>query len=490
MTIARLLGGLAGASYLTPVPEPQAFDDGDLGRVVARVADRISDVYLLDSYYRGDHRIGFATRHWRTEFGRLVKALNANYCPRVVDSMTDRLRLASIDIFRNGNPDPDANQIIIDAFRDNRFDRRAGMMHALAARHGEAYLLVWPHPDTGRPAYYPHTADRMVVEWDESRPGELVWAAKVWMEGRRCRVTIYYPEHVERWVTRSAAYNGIPTSAKGFIPYDEDGEGSVYTHSYGRVPVVPFLNNTVDGMLGRSELIDVLPIQDTLNKALADMFVAMEYAGFPQRWATGLLTDERDPVTGQPIYPFQGGVERLFTSDSPDTTFGQFATADLNQFVAVQDSLRSDIARVSGTPLHYLLLSGSFPSGEALWVADSPMRSKVNDRQDDYGVSWEDVGLLTLLVAGAASPTSIAEWTAEAAWLDTSPEGPLARAEYAGAVRELGASESEGFRILGWDTAKIEAIRQEKAEEGLNDFDAGGEGDTEAVNAIAGGPEA
>jgi hypothetical protein len=497
VSIARLLPGvpilrdMLDRVIAPTVLEPIGQDQGDLEWALARIKPRIEDVALLDGYYNGDHRIGFtATEKWRTQFGKLIKSLNANYCPAVVDAMVDRLRLANLSILADGDPDEELTDALSQTFRENRFDRRAGMMHALAARHGEAFLLIWPHPDTDRPAYYPHDAAHMVARYDPERPLEIDVAAKVWMDGRRCRVTLYYRDRIERWATKSN-YSGIPVNAKGFTLYDEDGEPDIFANPYGRVPIVPFLNNTVDGMAGRSELIDVIPIQDLLNKSIADMFVSMEFAGFPQRWATGLAGEEKDPITGESLYPFVAGVERMFTSDSPDTAFGQFQSADLAAFVTVQDSVRSDIARVSRTPIHYLLLTGAFPSGEALHVADAPLRAKIADRQDEHGGSWEDVALLSAVVAGAIRPEGLEPYSAEATWRDTDPSGAQSRATYATALRaDLDSSEAEAWRTLGWDDAKIEQVRAEREEEGLEAQAApSDEGGGEAgVAAIATGP--
>ena len=497
MSIARLLPGvpmLRDMLNRVVVPEPleaSGREDGDIAWALARIKPRIEDVALLDGYYNGDHRIAFtATEKWRTQFGKLIKSLNSNYCPAVIDAMVDRLRLADLTILDNGNPDEALTDALGATFAENRFDRRAGMMHALAARHGEAFLLVWPHPDTDRPAYYPHDAAHMVCRYDVERPLEIEVAAKVWMEGRRARITLYYRDRVERWATRST-YTGLPVNEKGFTPYSEDGEPDVFANPYGRVPIVPFLNNTTDGMAGRSELIDVIPIQDLLNKAIADMFVNMEFAGFPQRWATGLAAEEKDPITGENLYPYVSGVERIFTSDSPETQFGQFMATDLTQFVSVQDSVRSDIARVSRTPIHYLLLTGAFPSGEALHVADAPLRAKIADRQDEHGGSWEDVALLTAVVAGAIRPEGLEPYGAEATWRDTDPSGAQSRAAYATIIRtDLDSSEAEAWRTLGWDDAKIEQVRAERDEEGLEAQAAPNEegGGEAGVAAIATGP--
>jgi hypothetical protein len=44
---------------------------------------------------------------------------------------------------------------------------------------------------------------------------------------------------------------------------------------------------------GPSEIDDLKPLVDALNKSLADMMVTSEYVGRPRRWATGIeLTDE------------------------------------------------------------------------------------------------------------------------------------------------------------------------------------------------------
>lgn len=474
MSLARLRDAIALPIVAQPVL-PTADLNGDLAWAIKAIKDKINDVYLAERYYTGDHRIGFATEKWRTEFGKIVKSLNANYCPAVVDALTDRLRLGAIIANgASGEKDDGATDAISAAFNRNRFDRRAGAVHAMAAKHGEAYILVWPHPDTAKATFYVHPADRVAIRYDESRPGTILVAAKVWMEGKRCRATLYYPDRVERWATaETSTYSGIPNSAKAFVPFSDESSGPVVFHPYGIVPIVPFLNNAIDGEKGRSELADVIPLQDINNKALADMLIAMEYAGFPQRWATGLSAEENDPVTGKPLYPFVAGVERLFMSDSADTAFGQFQTADLTQFVAVQDSLRSDIARVSRTPLHYLLMSGSFPSGEALYVAEGPLRAKVQDRQDEHGTSWEDVGMLVLLVDGIIRPESMGNVTIAASWKDVASSAPKTIAETAQLHVDLGASEQQGLREAGYTDDQIKQMEAEKVESALTAFDRG-----------------
>ena len=47
---------------------------------------------------------------------------------------------------------------------------------------------------------------------------------------------------------------------------------------------------------GSSEIDDLMPLVDRLNKSLADMMVTSEYVGRPRRWATGIELEEKPKV--------------------------------------------------------------------------------------------------------------------------------------------------------------------------------------------------
>ncbi|WP_155726206.1 phage portal protein, partial [Mycobacterium avium] len=62
----------------------------------------------------------------------------------------------------------------------------------------------------------------------------------------------------------------------------------------GVVPVVGLRNgDLILGRHGSSEIDDLKPLVDALNKLLIDMMTTSEYTGRPRRWATGIeLTEE------------------------------------------------------------------------------------------------------------------------------------------------------------------------------------------------------
>jgi hypothetical protein len=195
---------------------------------------------------------------------------------------------------------------------------------------------------------------------------------------------------------------------------------------------------------------------------MAEMLVALEFAAYPQRWAIGLI-EKRDPYTGKMEQALQAGIERLWTSDSTDSRFGQFEVANMSNFVTAQDAIRADIARVSRTPINYLLQQGQAVSGEALRVMEAPLMTKVVDRADTTGPSWEALARLTLIEEGAMSPDD-RETMFTTQWKDTSTRGDLDHARAVTIRRDLGISKQQGLRELGYEDGKIAEMEMEEQE--------------------------
>jgi len=392
---------MATVASLDPLSPQEAVG---VERCLVRLA-RSQDKYrLYRDYYEGDHRLAFATDKYRTTFGNLFAAFADNLCPAVVDAVADRLQVTDWSVSDQSGT---TNQALKDRAQElwdrNRMDMRSGEVHTESLREGDAYVLVWADGD-GRAGIWPQRADQCMVEYDPESPGTVLVAVKVWRietkddnTGGRWRVNVYTADRLVKYVTRN------PQSgwrAANLVPWEVQGEAWPLSHNLGRVPVVPFANNASPGQYGVSELRDVIPLQDALNKSVADMMVAMEYVALPQRYATGIEvpTDEN----GRPVKDWKPGIDRLWSTPATDAKFGEFGQANLAQFLAVQDGFRAEVARVSATPFHYLMLTtGDFPSGEAMKTAEQRFVSKVRDRMKSGAVAWSQVMALALDVEGA-----------------------------------------------------------------------------------------
>jgi hypothetical protein len=202
-----------------------------------------------------------------------------------------------------------------------------------------------------------------------------------------------------------------------------------------------------------------------------DMMVAMEFAAYRQRWASGIETDYDE--NGNPKAPFMAGIERLWTTESPETKFGSFEASDIKQFLDVKKSFVVDMASVTGTPIYYLIpVSGDFPSGEALKKSESRFLNKVRNRMDSFGAVWEDVMKFALMIEGERDARLFAEWE------DPAPMSEKERLENILIKKELGISDEQALIETGYGEADIERMmgeKQARAEAAINAFNAGEE---------------
>jgi len=410
----------------------------------------------LSDYYRGSHRLLFATDKFKNTFGSLFRAFACNLCPVVVDVPADRLTVTGFSTPQGGDARANDAWAIWDA---NHMDRRSGQVHLEALKAGDAYVIVWPDA-TGAPTIYPQRAANMVVGYDDETPGLIVWAAKAWARpDKKVRLTLYYPDRIEKYIGSSATEATLPSNANGMMPFATPGEPWPLPNPYGAVPVFHFGNNAGIGEFGTSELFNVIPLQDGLNKSICDRLVAQEFIAYPQRWITGMET-EKDPTTGQPIAPFIPGVDRIWAVEDMNAKFGEFAQARISEFIAGEVDWLHKIAAVSGIPLHYLVhATGGWPSGESMKTAEARLIAKVEDRQLAFGNVWENALAFALLIARKPEARLIAQWT------DPTPRNEKDHATMLIMKRSVGVSARQIMREFGYDDEQIAQMEQENLDD-------------------------
>lgn len=381
-------------------------DDVSWALKALRDEDRLGGYRIARDYLEGEHRLTFATAKFRETFASQFAALRDNLCPAVIEAKSDRLVVQGVDA--DTTVDGSSHELAERAWsiwQRNRMDVRAPDVHEEALSVGDGFALVWPNR-AGDAVIWPIPADEMVVEYDPNAPGTLLRAARTWQaEDGFVHLDLYFADRVERLVTRTPKRKPMSSSwtAREFDPWILDGalesEG-VIPHSGGQVPVIHFPNGRFHRN-GVSELANVIPLQDALNKTLCDMLIAQEFSAYPQRWATGIDVGELD-ANGKPKNPpFDYGVDRMLTAvaaeGATEAKFGSFATSDLEQYVTAMENHRAEIARVSGTPLHYLFITrGDFPSGEAMKSAEARFTRRVKKLQARWGNQWEDLLALAI----------------------------------------------------------------------------------------------
>jgi len=451
-----------------------AYQD-DISEALAHMAAQREDLARWRNYYHGRHDTAFATDKWKSTFACMFRNLSLNLCRGVVNALSDRLELTGFSVEAGQEA---AGEAAWDIWNRNRMDLRAGKVHNESAQTGDSYVIVWPGRDDTLARIHPNGPETMHVCYDEEDATRVLWASKIWSvantegdkKGRLYRANLYYPERIEKYVTRGAV-SRIPNDADDFFEYSDE---PAIANPYGIVPVFHFPNNEC-GCTGESELVDVVPLQDALNKSVADMLIAMEFEAFAQRWAVG-VEGEVDPLTLQEKPAFRAGVDRIFQTSNDLAKFGEFSRADLTNFLAVKQDFKLDIAQVSGTPLHYLSLMNDPPSGEALKTLEARFTKKCKDRQTAWGNAWEDALSLALRIDHGGSEGVLLS----AEWVDPAPKSEREAAETQTLKQRAGVSKRQSLREMGYTDALIEEMLSENQEEtdraaelAMRSFDAG-----------------
>jgi hypothetical protein len=430
------------------------------------------------NYFDGKQPLSFATDQWDTAFGGLFKKLAYNRCRPVVDAFANRLIVTGWETpgITEGQTDAlgsDAQVI----WERNRLPRKQGELFAEALRAGDAYVIVWPD-DNGEARLDVNRGHLIYPVYDDEYPERLAYAVKCWQihhgeYGGRWRVTIYDAESITRWITRAKS-DEMPEKLDGLIPYEDDAPPDI-RNDYGEIPVFHFGNNADTGDCGTSELSDVIPLQDGVNKSIADMLIAGEYVSFPQRWVVG-AAPVVDPYSQESVEQFKAAVDRVWGVDDPNARFGQFDPADMGQYTASQDAWDLKISRVSMVPVHWLSMTGEFPSGEALKTAEGPFTTKVKDRQTAFGDTLADMMAFALRVEGVTQD----DVSVVPIWAPAETRSDREALDAAAMKKALGVPDFQVWKELGYTEQEIaefttakEAAAARQAEQFATAFDRG-----------------
>lgn len=457
-----------------------------LSDVVSAVAEwktRAPSYAMFRDYYEGQHRYTFASPTFLQKYQWVLENARENLCPAVVSAFVDKLSITGWD----GAGAEAASKL----FAEAKLDRVANLVHTEAFRCGDGYALAWKtRRDSAARAFY-HRADQIVPRTSDDDPETLDWAAKLWLDRRGFgRVNVYYPTRVERFITTyrldtsnrgsswlsevegaesdrssNTAASGDaaewPETENAYRTYDGDGDPDVIPHDFGRVPVVWFARDPESqGGHGRSVLRDVIPLQDGLNKSVADLIVGGEAFAQPLRYLLNYQGEKRiDPATGQATeekLSYDETRNRIFGVRGPGP-FGQLDPPDATKLIAVQDAFALKIARVVGIPAYYMTqTSGDVPSGQSLRVLSSRLTSGVGDFQQDATNPWTE--LAALLGVADVRPQ----------WAPAAPTDETEELEAAKIRQDLGYPFASIARKLGEDEDDLEQIDKDRvAEEAL-----------------------
>lgn len=362
----------------------------DLQIAVAHLTGKKARYDRIFRYYDGDQPLVYSSEKLHDIFRSLDARFTENWCAVVADAALDRLALRSLSV-----SDDERATALLGALRE-----QSGLVDDEDALHedlcvvGEAFCMVWPDELTAMPQAFRNDPRLCHAEYDGANPRRLRFAAKWWEEGGGVRLNLYYPDRMEYYATRREFQPGEMPDARSFEPW---GEEPAAVNEYGVIPMFHFRTNR---RRIKSQLDNVIELQDAVNKLFSDMMVAAEFAAYRQRYIIS-----QAGVTGLKNVPF--GIWDIPGGDGQGqpTMVGEFAHTPLSNYLEALNKLAADIGVITRTPRHYFFAQGGDPSGEALIAMEAPLNKRVRRIQTAVEPTWRDLAAFLLLLAGEPIPS-------------------------------------------------------------------------------------
>lgn len=456
---------------------------------IAKEEDIIqSNIVTARKYFAGDHDAKLTERqkeflyHQRKGEERFA----VNYCAMVVKAVYERM---IVKAFTSENEE--LSKWGWDLWQANRMDAKQIGVHRGAIRDGEWFIFVDWDEDENRSVFIPHprytdpsfdgTGFGCKAHYPDDDPNQpMRYASKRWTEtienerGRRNtrrRMTVYYPERVEKWVAATSA----EYKESGWEPLIEEGEvwPIPWVDSAGQplgIPLIHFYNP------GRqSELWDAVPLQDLINKTAIDIIAIADACGFPIRYVDGAT-----PTTdGKPAESDGGNLIKLFPGafvELPrDSTVTTETPADIAKLIESLDSWIIKMAQVTDTPASRLQVTRQVAAEGTLKQQEGPLLNKIRMRQVLFGNAWEDCLYMARRLANFQAQGVDEEALLSTDWMEAETRDDKAYREGLQLEMDMGVPREMLWEKLGYDQDQIAKMKAMAGEEMQQTANIGGE---------------
>ena len=426
--------------------------------------DRRADYEVARNYYNGDHDVALTDRLKKFLPPRLK--FRDNFMNVVVDTLAERLKVLGFAIENES-----VGEWVWDLWRANRMDYTQGVIHTETVMLGDSYLLCDWDELHERPRWTHQLAEMVIPHYDETRR-EIDWISKKWLQHPNIgdepetRLNLYYPDRVEKYVARGGVWAKYQDETDGGWPVpwlDRRGDPR-------GIPFIHFRNRPMGSDFGQSEIINVIPMQDLLNKTLIDLTMVLDTLAFPQRYTVNINH-------GSSRLDIMPGSVAEFHSEYDGGTVGQWNAAPVDGPIRALEALVQHIAGTTRTPQHLFQVVGGAPSGEALKTAEAGLVQKAKQRMVNFGNAWEDAVVMALRIQAAfgSAVGNPDEVRPEVTWDDPETRNEQAHLETLKSKSELGITKHQLWREMGYSQTDIDQMDEDATSERAAESNVGAE---------------
>lgn len=423
-------------------------EQSDIERAYVALVGKQERVERLFAYYDGTAGVPLVTQRLREVYQDQLCDLSENWSAVVIDSAADRITLEALE-----GPDKGTTESLQEVASEAELTIEGDDAHQQALIAGESFVIAWKGEDDDELECYAQHPAACEAFYDPARPNRMTSAAKWHDDGPYKIITLYYPDRIDIYQAERAKLSDLGDAAKAAKKFELTESGP---NPYGVVPVFHFRPQR---RRTRSDLHNIIPIQDAVNILVTNMIVGAEFGAFPLKY---VMTDAELPKR------LKASPNRIWELPA-DSKAGQFDAADLNHFITAIDHLVNALAIISRTPRHYFYGGRDAPSGEALRVMEAPLVKKCEDRIARFTPTWRQLAaFLHLLRTGEElSPRSITARFADPATVQPLHEAQArkTKAEAIQTETQVGLSKKRALMELGYSEKEAGDILAERGTE-------------------------
>lgn len=340
-----------------------------------------ADYRLYRDYYNGRHNVPLSQRQ-QDYLERNGVDFRFNFLKLPINVMVQRLNVVGFDA-----PPPYGGKDgrFWEWWNANRMDASQRAVHRATAVDGDSYALVEWDAEGNRPRIYHERAydgsEGVKVTYATSGRRGIAFASKRWREvdpatGKTWkRLNIYTPTEIYK-------YRSGSESEYGWLAYQEDTDPSwPLAWPVGVVPVVHFRHDDDGTEWGMSELDDLIPVQNALNKSVLDLLEGADKTAYQIVTLTG----------GKAESNMQVAPRQILYHPSPEATWGSIEAGDIEKLIRLKNDFITTLAQMAQVPLSYFQVTGQVASADTQKADDTGLVSKVESESIPAGNSWEDV---------------------------------------------------------------------------------------------------
>lgn len=340
-------------------------------------------------YYRGVHRLKFASEDFREHHLGRYEGFTDNWCAPVIDATAERLNSLGI---RLGDETREADKEMQRVWDANDAQRGLSEAVVVALAAGRSYGRVWGNLDDESTPHvtFEHPEFCTIAYDPETR--QPTADAKAWYDDERHgSLTMSTADQLWKW-DWSVPGDADPRRQVTWEPRQGPQDNTwPLPNPLGVPTMVEFRNTSLLDDRPISDLAGVAAMQDAINLVWAYLFNNLDYASMPARVTTGAdfpktpILDENGQIIGsKPMDIKKMMTDRIMFLTGEDAKIASWPAAALDVFSNVIGLAVDHVAAQTRTPPHYLIGKMANMAAEALTVAETGLVAKVVQRQTNF----------------------------------------------------------------------------------------------------------